>query len=86
MKSGKTKAEKEAFSIHSFALGRDTEKTLERLSGEGSDYIGRKVSSSAILRALVRFADRQDYQWVLSQLCPLVEEELASGKTWGRKR
>lgn len=85
MASKKTEPKKEGVVVHSLALAPDTEKILERLSGEASDYIGRKVSESAIIRALVRFADRQDYQWVLAQLCPLVEEELASGITWGRK-
>lgn len=51
----------------------------QSVSGEASDYIGRKVSGSAMVRALLRYAEKQEYQWVLAQLCPMVEEELSQG-------
>ena len=88
MARAKKKQEKEKPEIHvnSIALTREAEATLQRLSGEASDYVGRKVSGSAIVRALLRFTDKQDYQWVLSQLCPRVKEELSSGVTWGKKK
>ena len=80
------KKEKPKIHVQSMTLTPETEKTLQRLSGEASDYIGRKVSGSATVRALLRFADKQEYQWVLAQLCPMVEEELSSGVTWGKKK
>jgi hypothetical protein len=44
---------------HSLSLGRQEELTLGRLSQDASDFVGRKVSGSAVVRALLRFADRQ---------------------------
>jgi hypothetical protein len=88
MARAKTKRKKEEpeIVVNSIAFTRDTQETLQRLSGEASDYTGRKVSGSAIVRALLRFAGKQQYDWVISQVCPLVEEELASGVTWGSKK
>lgn len=88
MARAKTKQKKEKPKIHvqSMALTPETEKTLQRLSGEASDYIGRKVSGSAMVRALLRYAEKQEYQWVLTQLCPMVEEELSLGVVWGKKK
>ena len=80
------KKEKPKIHVQSMALTPETEKTLQRLRGEATDYIGRKVSGSAMVRALLRFADKQEYQWVLSQLCPIVEEELSQGVIWGKKK
>jgi hypothetical protein len=82
----KETAEKLALVVHSLTLTPVDEDILERISRDASDYIGRTVSGSAIMRALLREVDRQGYQWVLSQLCPLVEAELASGVMWGRKK
>jgi hypothetical protein len=88
MARAKKKQEKEKPKIHvqSMTLTPETEKTLQRLSGEASDYIGRKVSGSAMVRALLRFADKQESQWVLAQLCPMVEKELSLGVIWGKKK
>lgn len=75
-----------ALLIRSLTLTPDTSETLERLSMDASDYIGRAVSGSAILRALLRYAAQQPYQWLLSDLSPLIEAELASGRMWGKKK
>jgi hypothetical protein len=56
------KKEKPEIRINSLALTPETLETLQRLSGEASDYIGRKVSGSATMRALVQFAGKQEYQ------------------------
>jgi len=64
----------------------ETDAALKRLSRDASDYIGWTVSSSAIVRALVRYAEQQPPGWATSQLFPLVEREIASGTVWGRKK
>jgi hypothetical protein len=86
MASKKTEAKKARVSVHSLALARDTEETLERLSGEASDFIGRKVSGSAVVRALLRHVERENSSWVTAQIFSLVEAELSSGVTWGKKK
>ncbi len=86
MASLKTKQKKEAFSISSLSLTREDAETLEMLSKDATDFIGRKVSGSAIVRALVRLAREQGYQWVITNLCPFVEAELSSGIMWGKKK
>jgi hypothetical protein len=78
--------EKPAFVIHSLTLTRADEDILEHLSRDISDYTGRKISDSAVLRALLRYTDQQGYQWFLSQVSPFVEAEISSGVVWGKKK
>jgi hypothetical protein len=82
----KTEPKKEAFAIRSFSLTTITEKTLKRLSGEASDQLGWTVSSSAIMRALLRYVGEQHSTWAASQLFPFVEREIAGGVVWGKKK
>lgn len=72
--------------IHSHSLTAAVERALRRMSQEATDVIGREVSSSAIVRALVLLADRQPPPWLHDQLLPLVEEEIAGGMLWGKKK
>ena len=60
--------------------------TLERLSGEASDALGWTVSSSAVVRALVRYVELQPVSWARSTLFPLVEKEIQSGVVWGSRK
>src|SRR5215510_12070419 len=64
----------------------ETDAALKRLGRDASDYIGWTVSCSAIVRALVRYAEQQSSDWATSQLFPLVEREIASGTVWGSKK
>jgi hypothetical protein len=59
---------------------------LQRLRQDATDSIGRSVSSSAIMRALVRYADQQDETWAREQLFSLVEQEFNAGIIWGKKK
>jgi hypothetical protein len=59
---------------------------LDRLSKDLSDYTGRTVGGSAVIRALLRFAGLQPYHWALSTLAPLVEAEMSAGVLWGKKK
>jgi len=82
----KTKQEKERFAIRSLALAPDTDEVLARLSQDATDYTGRKVSGSAVVRALLRYADAQGYEWGIANLCPLIENEMSGGVLWGKKK
>jgi len=59
---------------------------LERLTQDTRDYTGQTISSSALVRALLRFADSQGYQWMLTNICPIVESEYIQGVRWGGKK
>jgi hypothetical protein len=83
MARAKTRLKKEPLIIRTIALARDTDATLARLSMDASDYVGRTVSGSAIVRALLRYAEQQR---LASHLFSLVEQELESGIFWGKKR
>jgi hypothetical protein len=72
------------FIIHSLSLTRETEDILQRLSGDASDYIGRVVSNSAIVRALLCQVDQQGPPGA-NALFIQVEKELKSGVMWGKE-
>jgi hypothetical protein len=72
------------FTIHSLSLTRDVEDILQRLSSDASDYIGRAVSGSAIVRALLRQVDQQGPPGA-DALFVEVEKELKSGVMWGKE-
>lgn len=78
------KKAKPQFTIHSLSLTRDAEDILRRLSSDASDYIGRAVSNSAIVRALLRQVDQQGPPAV-DALFVQVEKELKSGVRWGKE-
>jgi hypothetical protein len=72
--------------VRTIALTRADQDILDRLSTELTDYTGRPISGSAVLRALIRYASQQPDQWDLSELSPLIERELSAGVMWGKKR
>lgn len=62
------------------------EKMLQQLSQDASDNLGWAVSSSAVVRVLIRYARRQPQAWITSALYPLIEQEIAQGRVWGTKK
>jgi hypothetical protein len=68
--------------IHSLALTEEDSGALSALAHACSDRIGRAISHSAVLRALIRLTDRGTVP--LPTLVEGVEEELQSGRKWGR--
>ena len=58
---------------------------LHDLSQEASDAIGRPVTSSTLVRALLRYLTEQPASWTAKQLHPLIEEEIEAGRIWGTK-
>src|SRR5712691_12391889 len=55
--------------------------TLDRLAQEQSDFIGRAISRSTVLRALVRLAEAKIRPLDLRNA---IEEELQQGRKWGQ--
>jgi hypothetical protein len=72
--------------VSTITVTQDDRDTLDRLSKDLSDYAGRTVSGSAVIRALIHHTGLQPYDWVLSQLAPLVEQEMTAGVQWGRQK
>jgi hypothetical protein len=60
-------------------------EALQQLSRDATDFLGRTVSGSAVLRALVRQAAQQGPP-ERDAFFLLIEQELKSGVTWGKKR
>lgn len=58
---------------------------LQRMSKDASDVIGRRVSSSAVLRAVVRWLGKQGIPFAREQIIPLAEQELSMLR-WGRTK
>ncbi len=79
----KTKPQKPTF-ISAMALTLEVKDSLRNLSREASDFTGWTVSGSALVRALVVYADKQGASWLESQIFPLVEKEQNAGIVWGK--
>ena len=89
MASPKRKKKKPALPptlICTHSLTPDDAAILQRFSREASDQLGWTVSSSAMVRALLRYAKRQGSGWVAETLFPLIEGEIQSGIVWGKKK
>ena len=74
-----------ALILHSFFLSADNQETLQLFRQEATDHVGRAISKSAIVRALLRHAARQGAPLV-KLLVPLIDEELNAGVMWGTKQ
>ena len=66
-------------------LTKDNVDLLKALAQEASSQVGRTISGSAILRALVRYAAKQGRAWQRETIFPVLEEEIASGTVRGTK-
>ena len=66
---------KSAFSVHTFTLTENAADLLRQLSREASDFLGRTVSDSALVRALIRQVSHQGPP-AAEALFLAVEEEL----------
>ncbi len=73
-------------SIRTHSLTAGDLKILHRVSQDASDRLGWTVSGSAVVRALLRYADLKGEDWTRKQLFPLLEQELVSGTMWGHRR
>ena len=80
-----SRKEEPSFPVRTFRLTGDADRALQQLSQDASDFLGRKVSHSAIVRALIRQASQQGPA-AADALFLLVEKELKSGVLRRRKR
>jgi hypothetical protein len=76
----------EPLKVCSVKLTLAAERTLQQISQDASDALGWTVSSSAMIRALIRQAGKQPPAWAASEVHPLIEEEIAQGRVWGSKK
>jgi hypothetical protein len=76
----------EPLKMRSLNLTPTTEEVLHELSQEASDVLGWTVSHSAILRAVLSYIDQQPPEWATTELFPRIEQEIASGRVWGKKK
>jgi hypothetical protein len=70
--------------LKAFSLSAKDTDTLIALSEQVTDELGRRISNSAVIRALLTFADTQGALWVRHTLIPLIENELTQGVRWGK--
>jgi hypothetical protein len=82
----KSATSKEPLHISSLALTPSTEITLKRISRDATDVVGRTVSDSAVVRALLRYVAQQPLPWVREHVYPHLEAEMSAGVLWGKKR
>lgn len=86
MAARKPSLKKEHLLIHSHAHTPQTQAILKGLSQDATDYVGRTVSDSAIVRALLRYASLQERGWARMHIFPFAEEEIMKGMVWGKKK
>ena len=79
-----TSEERLPLAVHSVTLSAEESAILQRLSQEASDFLGRSISSSAVIRALLRQVEKQGPS-AADDLCFEVERELKAGVMWGNK-
>jgi hypothetical protein len=84
-KSKKSLPQNPPLQVKTITITQADQDTLDRLGRDLTDYTGRAVSGSAIVRALVCYAGQQRYDWGLAYLSPLIEQEMSTGIVWGKK-
>lgn len=77
--------EQSDFAIHTVSLAAEEVRALQHLSQDASDFLGRSISSSAIVRALIRQVVKQGPP-AAEALFLEVEHELKAGVRWGKKK
>lgn len=86
MATRKLQLKKEALVVRSYSLSPVSDTALKRISDDATDVIGRTVSESAVIRAMIRYMNRYPFSWVRENLYPCIEDEIEEGTTWGRKK
>jgi hypothetical protein len=81
----KTAVKKPSITVTTVSLTAAEVTVLRRLSEDASDIVGRKISASAVLRALVQWVGGQKLEFARTEIIPLVEHEMTQLR-WGRKK
>lgn len=85
MKRHTASPSKQSLLIRTHALTHEEDTVLQQLSQDATDFLGRSISSSAIVRALIRQVARQKLP-TREVLFLEVEQELNAGVMWGKKK
>lgn len=81
----KTAVKKPSITVTTVSLTAAEVTVLRRLSEDASDIVGRKISASAVLRALVQWVGGQKLEFARAEIIPRVEHEMTQLR-WGRKK
>jgi FixJ family two-component response regulator len=73
------------FTIHSVTFTPDVVEGLKQLSQGASDFLGRSISHSAVIHALIRHVAKQGTADI-DALFLEIERELKSGVLWGKQK
>ena len=76
----------EQLKVRSPKITPTAEQLLNGLSQDAADALGRPVSSSTMLRALLTYVTQQPPSWVSTTIFPLIDQEIAQGSVWGKKK
>jgi hypothetical protein len=76
----------EPLKVCSLKVTPTAEQLLRQLSQEASDALGWTVSNSALFRALLLYVEQQPRSWVTTTIHPHIEQEIARGRVWGKKK
>lgn len=71
---------REALQIHSMSLTPTAAGVLTSLASEASDRIGRSISTSAVLRAILTLVEQRI---PAREIFETIEREVGSGRLWG---
>ena len=80
-----TKPPKQPFLIRTHTFTKETDTLLQQLSRDASDFLGRSISNSAVVRALIRQIVKQGPP-AADALFLEIERELKEGVMWGSKK
>jgi hypothetical protein len=81
----KKRPPKEPLQVCSIKLPPAVAASLAALALDASDHLDRPVSVSTIARAALTYLAWQSAGWTVTNLYPLMEQEIAHGRVWGRK-
>jgi hypothetical protein len=76
----------EPLKVCSLKVTPTAEQFLTELSQNASDIVGWPVSNSALFRALLAYVEQQPRSWAITALHPFIEQEIARGRVWGKKK
>jgi FixJ family two-component response regulator len=72
-------------SVHSVTLTLDAVEALEQITQGATDFLGRSISNSAVIRALIRQVAKQG-PGAVDALFFEIERELKAGVLWGKRK
>jgi len=65
--------------MHPVTLTPDAMEALPSLTSDASDYVGRTVSGSAVVRAMLRHVEQQPVSWAPARILPSLRRSWTAG-------